>query len=384
MAKKTIWFFLLLLSIALCACSTFPTPRPAADFPPSQCLPSFPDQDGWYGGDGAYSIKLDNQHTLWLFGDTFAASDVNRKDRIGMDVVLGTTLAISTCSDNAEFKIKYYLKKKNSEFISSFGENEWLWPQDPFMVDGILYVPLLVVAVVPEGKPPFNFKIAGHKMAQIKYDPSTDPHEWRIKYIDLTPAVPASITALATTSLVLQDYVYFYPLYSYEKDKIKTTGNILARIRIDKLNSPAGAIEYLNNDGLWDKKLNPRLVKIVLTAGVSELSVRYHAEDQKWLAVYSSAGNKGQEVLYQWAYALEGPWSAPSALVAGIPEVDPKSPLYDKNTFCYAGKEHIEFAVSRNLIITYVCNSAEDSQNKTSFIRKNLFLYRPVVRQVSY
>ena len=87
MAKKTLWFVLLLLSISLCACSTFPTPRPAADFS-SRCLPSFPDQEGWYGGDGAYSIKLDNQRTLWLFGDTFVANDVNRKDRIGMDVVL--------------------------------------------------------------------------------------------------------------------------------------------------------------------------------------------------------------------------------------------------------------------------------------------------------
>jgi nuclear transport factor 2 (NTF2) superfamily protein len=384
MAKKLLWFFLLLLSISLCACSTLPTPKPAADFSSSQCLPSFPDKDGWYGGDGAYSIKLDKERTLWLFGDTFAANDVSRKDRVGMDVVLGTTLAISTCSDNDEFRIKYYLKKKNSEFISSFGENEWLWPQDPFMVNGILYVPLLAVAAAPEEKPPFNFKIAGHKIAQIKYDPSADPHEWSIKYIDLTPAVPASITALATTSVVLQDYVYFYPLYQYEKGKIKTTGNILARIRVDKLNNPAGAIEYLNKDGSWDKELKPRLVKIVLDAGVSELSVRYHADDKKWLAIYSSAGNKGQELLYQWADALEGPWSAPSPLIAGIPEVDQQSPLYDKNTFCYAGKEHIEFAGRRNLIVTYVCNSAEDLQNKTSFIRKNLFLYRPVVRKVSY
>jgi hypothetical protein len=383
MAKKSSWFLLLILCISLSSCTTFPAAMPT-DFSSSRCLPSFPDQDGWYGGDGAYSIKLDKEHTLWLFGDTFAANDASRKDRIGMDVVLGTTLAISTCSDNAEFRIKYYLKKKNSEFISSFGENECLWPQDPFIVNNILYVPLLVVAAAPEEKAPFNFKITGHKMAQVEYDPYTDPHGWNIKYIDLTSAVPKSIIALATTSVVLQDYVYFYPLYSYEKAKISTTGNILARIRIDKLNFPAGAVEYLNNDGSWDKELNAQFVKIVLDAGVSELSVRYHADDQKWLAVYLSAGNNGRELLYQSANALEGPWSAAKILIAGIPEVDPLNPLYDKNNFCYAGKEHIEFAGRRDLIVTYVCNSAEDFQNKTSFIRKNLFLYRPVVRKVSY
>ncbi len=37
------------------------------------CLPSFPDRDGWYGGDGAYSILLDDGRTLWLFGDTFVS-----------------------------------------------------------------------------------------------------------------------------------------------------------------------------------------------------------------------------------------------------------------------------------------------------------------------
>ena len=383
MAKKSLLLLLLLLCSLLSSCSTFPAARPA-DFFSSRCLPSFPDQDGWYGGDGAYSIKLDKERILWLFGDTFAANDVSRKDRIGMDVVLGTTLAISTCSDNTEFRIKYYLKKKNSEFISSFGEDEWLWPQDPFMVNKILYIPLLVVAAAPEEKAPFNFKITGHKMAQIEYDPSTEPNEWSIKYIDLTSAVPKSIIALATTSVVLQDYVYFYPLYSYEKAKVSTTGNILARVQISKLNSPAGAVEYLNNDGSWDKELKPRFVKIVLDAGVSELSVRYHDDDKKWLAIYSSAGNKGRELIYQSADALEGPWSAAVVLIAGIPEVDPLSPLYDKNNFCYAGKEHIEFAGRRDLIVTYVCNSAEDFQNKTSFIRKNLFLYRPVVRKVSY
>ena len=107
-------------------------------------------------------------------------------------------------------------------------------------------------------------------------------------------------------------------------------------------------------------------------------------DNQKWLAVYSSAGNKGRELLYQAADALEGPWSAPRPLIKDVPEVDSLSPSYDNNNFCYAGKEHIEFAGPRNMVVTYVCNSAEDSPDRTAFIRKNLFLYRPIVRQVTY
>jgi hypothetical protein len=97
-----------------------------------------------------------------------------------------------------------------------------------------------------------------------------------------------------------------------------------------------------------------------------------------------STRDSGDQLLYQVADRPEGPWSKPAALIANIPEVDQLSPLYDKNNFCYAGKEHIEFTRKNNLVVTYVCNSSEDFQKQTSFIRKNLFLYRPVVKNIRY
>ena len=89
-------------------------------------------------------------------------------------------------------------------------------------------------------------------------------------------------------------------------------------------------------------------------------------------------------MLYQTADAPEGPWTEPKALIGSIPEVDRNSPRYDKNNFCYAGKEHREFARGRSLVVTYVCNSYEDFENNTSFIRKNLYLYRPIVNNPRY
>ena len=109
-AAKSNLLILLLASIFLFSCSTLLPEKYAAVVSKSHCLPAFPDKDGWYGGDGAYSIKLDGERTLWLFGDTFVANEEGRKDRIDMNVILGTTLAISTCSASNEFKIKYYLK----------------------------------------------------------------------------------------------------------------------------------------------------------------------------------------------------------------------------------------------------------------------------------
>lgn len=378
------WLAMLLSCILLFSCSVVPK---RASYPQSAsavCLPSFPDKDGWYGGDGAYSISLDDKRVLWLFGDTFVSDQEGKQDRMDMKVVLGTTLAISTCNADAEFKIRYFLKKKNGEFLSSFGEKEWLWPQDPFMVHHTLYVPLISIKADPEIKGPFKFKIAGHKIAKIQNFAGADPNRWIVDYMDLTPGIPRGIMALATTSVVYGDYVYYYPLYGTTQDRLSVLGNILARIPTNRLDDPAKSIEYLTKEGQWEKELDPAKVKIVFDASVSEMSVRYHPDVGKWIAVYMSIRNNGDQMLYQMADAPEGPWTEPKALIESIPEVDRNSPRYDKNNFCYAGKEHLEFAQGRNLIVTYICNSYEDFEKSASFIRKNLFLYRPMVRNPSY
>ena len=163
---------------------------------------------------------------------------------------------------------------------------------------------------------------------------------------------------------------------------MKTSGNSLVRIPVEKIDDPVNFMEYLSKSGTWEKGLAPARAMIVLSAGVSELSVRYHADDNKWIAVYMSTINIGNKLLYQTADKPEGPWSKPMVLIENIPEVDSKNPRYDKHNFCYAGKEHIEFARSKNLIVTYVCNSEENFQKKNNFIRRNLFLYRPIVNNI--
>ncbi|MBE0558146.1 MAG: DUF4185 domain-containing protein, partial [Proteobacteria bacterium] len=374
---------LLLSCILLSSCSTLS--ERASYYPHSAsavCLPGFPDKDGWYGGDGAYSIRLDDRRVLWLFGDTFVSDQEGRQDRVDMKVVLGTTLAISTCGADGQFHIRYFLKRSNGDFVSSFGEKEWLWPQDPFMVDHTLYVPLVSVKADPQREGPFKFEIAGHKIARIRNFAGSDPNKWSTDYLDLTQGIPEGVKAFATTSVVYEGYVYHYPLYSATKDGVSVLGNILARIPTARLDDPARAIEYWTKDGQWEKALDHRKVKVVLDAAVSEMSVRYHPDKGKWIAVYMSIRNNGNQVLYQTADAPVGPWTGPSALIGSIPEVDPNGPRYDKDNFCYAGKEHLEFARGRNLVVTYVCNSYADFEDNTSFIRKNLYLYRPIVKKI--
>jgi len=103
--KKSLSIFLLLLSVTLCSCSSLLPEKYKAAGSQGQCLPVFPDKNCWYGGDGAYSIQLDKERVLWVFGDTFVSCEGYRNDRVNMGVILGTTVAVSTCSDNNEFKI---------------------------------------------------------------------------------------------------------------------------------------------------------------------------------------------------------------------------------------------------------------------------------------
>ena len=384
-SRRAVQAALLLCCILLFSCSpALQQARTPQALSTAACLPGFPDRDGWYGGDGAYSIRLDERRVLWLFGDTFVADQAGRKDRMGMKVVLGTTMAISTCTAGAGFQIRYFLKKRNGEFVSAFGDGDWLWPQDPFIVDRTLYIPLVSVKANPDVQGPFKFEIAGHKVARIRNIEAAHPDEWTVDYLDLTPAIPKGVVAFATTAFVYGDHVYTYPCLAFTDGLSSIFGNILARIPVNRLDDPASAIEYLTREGQWVHALNPAAVKIVLDAGVSELSVRYHADRRKWIAVYLSTKNNGDRLLYQAADRPEGPWTEPMALIEPIPEVNPKSALYDRNNFCYAGKEHIEFAHDGTLVATYVCNSFEDPEKDSSFIRKNLFLYRPVVRSVKH
>lgn len=364
------------LTVFASSCATFPS-APGGSGSAARCLPSFPDKDGWYGGDGAYSIQLDDKRTLWLFGDTFVACESYRQERVGMDVVLGTTMGISTCSEKG-FQIDYYLRQEGARYVSSFDSGEWLWPQDPFIVNGVMYIPLLMVCPTPEKTDVFPFEICGHRFVRIRDFSASDPRDWTYDTIDLSAWIPEGISAFATTSVVYGDYVYFYPLYAREN----VMGNILARIPAGKIETPVGEIEYFCRDGTWTKDLSPDKVNVVLGDMVSELSVRYHRAVGKWVAIYLSTRNKGNKMVYQTADRLEGPWSPPKVLMEPIEEVDSQSALYDPNTFCYAGKEHVEFAADRHLVVTYVCNSFEDAQKPDSFIRKNLFLYRPVVKEV--
>src|SRR5271163_2232155 len=57
----------------LISCGGSQSSSPPSTPPSADCAsaPYFPCQQGWLGGDGAYSIPLGNGSSLWIFADTF-------------------------------------------------------------------------------------------------------------------------------------------------------------------------------------------------------------------------------------------------------------------------------------------------------------------------
>jgi hypothetical protein len=330
------------------------------------CIPSFPYDDGWLGGDAAYSIRLSDTKSVWLFGDSFIG-DPGRKTRSGSKMV-SNTIAISSCA-NGSWSIRYYWRSRGAKvpqpFFTSLVAQFHYWPLDGFYVNGMLYVALAKIVDLPKGGP-FGFEMIGVRLAKIS-SPLDDPTRWTINYLDLSDS---RVAFPGVTTIVSRDYVYLYAVLDDAQDKSHPM--ILARIAIAQLDRPRDSIRYLTNDGAWKAGIDLKNARIIIDRGATEMSVRYHASINKWIAVQNGPQPLSREIVIRKAPALEGPWSAPEPIYS-FPEMSKGNPRFDRDTFCYAAKEHTEFtSATGSTAVTYVCNSLELGKQIG-----NMSIYRP-------
>jgi hypothetical protein len=131
---------------------------------------------------------------------------------------------------------------------------------------------------------------------------------------------------------------------------------LLTRIPLKGLDQPAAHLEYLRNDGTWQKGLHPEDARHVEEDGAAEMSVRYHPDLHKWLQVLMDPKGFTGKIYLRTAPAIDGPWTK-GELIYSMPEMQRDHPGWDKDTFCYAAKEHPEFEQPGDLVFTYVCNT---------------------------
>ncbi len=356
----------------------------------SGCTPSFSLDGGWLGGDAAYSIALPyTERSLWLFGDTFVG-EPGAVDRHGAHFI-HNSIGISRCLPDGSWTIEYFWGSDEGgqprAFFQAAEEGRYVWPFDGFVHAGLLYVGLLEVEPAePQGPLGLPFRAVGMYLARID-NYLEDPAEWRL----LLTRVSASASVLPASAMVSDDaFAYFY---TFGREGSTRHPRGLVRLRLSELEAdwedlPA-ALEYLADSGGWRPGIEGEDARLLMEDDASEMSVRFHPRLGKWLAVYnfprlaedtdsSPVEIPGRDVYLRVAARPAGPWSAP-LVIHRIPEA---AAAGESGVFCYAAKEHAQFATQERILVTYVCNlrpiAGRNGMQTLERLLGNLGIYYPI------
>lgn len=315
------------------------------------CTPSFSLVAPWQGADAAYSIPLADGRDVWIFGDTLYGA---KRAVAGQEPeMVHNSIGISTCK-NGKFNIRYSIKRDDKGGFDSFfkpqkNDGTYYWALDGVAHNNELWITLLCVRNKPNSDAfALGFEVCGTDLAKVT-GIAGDPQTWKISYFTL---VPEQVHANPSASALIQgDYVYIYTLYEQG-----SRPQILTRIPLKGLNDPRKNLQYLDADDQWHEGIEPAKAKVVMNKGASEMSVRYHPELKKWVAVLVDPQIFSDKVLLRTAPSMTGPFTD-GDVIYKIPILQKSDPHYDPDTFCYAGKEHPEFEKNGELVFTYVCNT---------------------------
>lgn len=357
--------------------------QPAPPHTPPQSSGYFPCQQGWLGADGAYSIPIAANQSLWIFADTFVGPST-ATSRTQANGFIHNSIAISACSGGS-CTFQYYwpgMGTSNQSAVFTAPGTDWFWPMDGFTYNGTLYLALMQMHA--QGSGAFGFAYSGSQLASIG-NYTDPPSQWKIAYQQLNTggsAVPG-ISIVANqgpngnpdpSNPQGANYAYFFtgvgsPPYL-----------ALLRLPLSDLNSLARPgntnWQYLNTSGDWEPWPDTATVlpadhAPVMNPGATEMTIRWHSSTNQWIAVYPSGLKDYAD--YSLSSSLIGGWGSQKTLYT-YPEMQTGNSNYTPNVFCYAAKEHVEFETAGQLFFTYACNSTVESD-----VTNNMNLYHPVV-----
>jgi Domain of unknown function (DUF4185) len=334
---------LFLLTLALIGCSAQPSraPAPAPESGSwSAADPLFHSEPRWLGGDGAYSIDLGNERTLWLFGDSFVArtSGATRKD----SVMVRNSVAVQTGRDPSRASMAFALPDGEPRSFFEERGDRWHWPAGGVRIDaGPLVVFLSVLRKTTGG---LGFASDGWRVARVD-DPSGPPATWAMTWLE-PPKTP--FDAVVGSAVVRKDgYVV---ALAPRAEGIHAA--YLARFREADIAKGTVVPEWWTGAARgWvaQAALDGTPETVIDDAG-SEASLHFDARRARWVHV-ASRGFGATTIAVRTAPALEGPWSAPEDVFTP-PESTGARP------FVYAAKAHAELDAGGDLlVVTYATNS---------------------------
>ena len=295
----------------------------------------------WLGGDGAYSIDLGGDRSLWLFGDSFIATSAAHKR--SESTFIRNSIAVMTGRDLATATMQFAWRDGTppTSFVPEVGDH-WFWPVGGVRIpDGPLIVFMSELRATPnEG---LGFGGAGQRSFRVA-DPSGPPLTWTL---EPTTARSPSFDAKATVACTAVDGDYLVAVVAGE-------GAHDARLARWPLGE-AGAGDLADPQWWTGMAWVPETSlgeppPIVIPNGATECSLHYDAPTQTWIYLWSR-GFGETTLAIRTAPAVTGPWSSYRDVLR------PDESNVD-NAFVYAGKAHPQLRGADGAIpVTFADNS---------------------------
>jgi hypothetical protein len=342
------------------AASTFAQADPqeiGLEFDKSQAAPEidekFRTQAGWIGGDGAHSIDLGNNRTLWLFGDTWVGT---LKDGLRSRARIVHNSVGVQCGPEAPctFIVREDANGKPVDLIRPEDGRGWLWFQNGIMVKDKLYLFLSQMDLPTEKYRPER-KPLGQWLAIVE-NPQDDPRDWCINQVRMPFASYSRQRDVTFGSGAVVEGEFLYVFGSDDASRMSSLNRflIVARVPLDRI-TEMSEWRFLRK-GRWshDFMQADRVAKQLS----SDLSISYMPGIRRYLMVYTES-DVSNRIVARTAPSPVGPWSEAETLHHCLDAHG------DMRLYCYAGKAHPSLSSDGRLVISYLTSSIDTWQVAT-------------------
>ena len=304
----------------------------------------------WVGADGAFSIDLGNDRTMWLFGDTWIDPSGQHTRRDAR--MIRNSVAIQTGADPSNATIEFYWQTTAEDAPQAFfapQDDEWFWPGHGVRLGDRLILFLNRLRGTDTG---LGFASAGWNAVMVE-NLDGEPSDWRTRTLE-TPPNPLGIIVGFASSLQRREHLYAFG----SQDPVKSHPVYVARWPLEKaregdLRTP----EWWGGADIgWiaDSSSIPRWP--VFEDGQSELTVHFDDRAGQFIVV-QTVGFGSADLAIRFAKELTGPWSLARKLY--------RPPEYDRpNIMIYSAKAHPQLK-GADLVLTYSTNTFKFPEHLT-------------------
>lgn len=195
----------------------------------------FYNEKGWLGADGAYSLALSDNTTLWLYGDTFIGDIIKGKRK--NTTIVNNSIAFQRGKDPSTVSVEFFWGTakdgKPEAFFTPADGVGWLWPFGGILINDKLYFFLMQINKTEENDV-FGFKIIGTWLAEVE-NPNDNPLKWKITQhkIPCCKFSPNSNLFFGSALMKDKDFVYIYGCIEERGQGKEERSMIVARVPPD-------------------------------------------------------------------------------------------------------------------------------------------------------